>query len=74
MTGIFYIVTRIYFKGSEKNNSIQYFTDKLEASQRFYNVIAADLADAAVTYQYADIRDNQGNYVDGINPVIYDRR
>ena len=74
MTGIFYIVTRIFFKGTEKNNSIQYFSNKLEASQRFYNIIAADLANADVTYQYADIRDSQGNYVDGINPVIYDRR
>lgn len=74
MDGIFYIVFRIFFKGAEETHSTQYFTDKRQATQRFYNIVASELADPAVTYQYADIRDSNGSYVDGINPVIYDRR
>lgn len=74
MNPIFYIVIRIFNKGTQENHSVQQYTDKRTATQRFYNIIAADLADDAVTYQYAEIRDSNGNQVDGINPVVYDRR
>ena len=74
MNPIFYIVTRLYMIGTEENHSIQTFTDKRTASQRFYNIIAADLANNDVTYQFASICDSFGNYVDGIEPVVYDRR
>ena len=74
MNPIFYIVIRIYNKGEQQNHSVQQFTDKRTATQRFYNIIAADLADDAVTYQYTEIRDCYGNPVDGLMPVVYDRR
>ena len=48
MNESFYIVTRIYFKGENETHSIQIFTDHRQATQRFYNIIAADLADDAV--------------------------
>lgn len=72
MDGIFYIVTRIFFKGDNETHSIQLFTDSRQATQRFYGIIAADLADAAITYQFASICDNFGNNL--LNPVVYDRR
>ena len=71
---MFYIVTRIIYKGSTESHSVEIKTDPRQATQRFYNVIAADLADDTVTYQYASITDCYGNYVDGIRPVVYDRR
>ena len=72
MNESFYIVTRIYFKGENETHSVQIFTDHRQATQRFYNIIAADLADDAVTYQFAAICDNFGNNL--LNPVVYDRR
>lgn len=74
MKDMFYIVIRIYNKGNQQNHSVQEFTDRRAATQRFYNIIAADLADTDVTYQYTEIRDCFGGMVDGLNPVIYDRR
>lgn len=74
MNELFYIVIRIADKDEQKTHSVQEFTDKRTATQRFYNIIAADLADDSVTYQYTEIRDCFGGMVDGLNPVIYDRR
>ena len=70
----FFIVTRLFYKGTTENHSIQTFTDKRQATQRFYNIVAADLADNDITFQYASIVDCYGNMVDGIRPVVYDRR
>lgn len=72
MGEFFYIVTRIYFKGDNETHSVQLFADRRQATQRFYNIIAADLADNAITYQFASICDNLGGNV--LNPVVYDRR
>ncbi len=74
MENYFYIVTRLFYKGSAETHSVQILTDRRQATQRFYNTIAADLADNDVTYQFASIVDCYGNPVDGIKPVIYDRR
>ena len=74
MDGLFYIVFRVFFKGATETHSTQYYTDKRQATQRFYNVISAELADPDVTYQFAELKDSTGNYVDGIYPVVYDRR
>lgn len=71
---MFYIVTRIFIKGTEENHSVQTFQDKRQATQRFYNIIASDLADPEVVYQFASIADSLGNQVDQIKPVVYDRR
>lgn len=71
---MFYIVTRIIYKGATESHSVEIKTDRRLATQRFYNIIAADLADENVTYQFASIVDCHGNYVDNLQPVIYDRR
>ena len=68
----FFIVTRIFYKGENETHSVQIFADKRQATQRFYGIVAADLADNAVTYQFASICDSLGNNV--LNPVVYDRR
>ena len=72
MNEAFYIVTRIFYKGDNETHSVQIFSDSRQATQRFYGIIAADLADNAITYQFASICDNWGNNV--LNPVVYDRR
>ena len=75
MSGNFYIVNRIVFKGKDESHSTQYFTDKLAATQRVYNIVASDLADTAVTYQMAELKDSFGNYLPDLpKPIIYDRR
>ena len=75
MDGIFYIVERIFFKGSQETHSTQFFTDRLAATQRMYNIVAADLADPEITYQLASVKDSTGNYLfDNPKPIVYDRR
>ena len=66
-----YQIIRIFFKGEVKNNSVEYKTDFIEASQRFYNIIAADLGNSEVTYQATYLKDKFGH--DVIAPVVYDR-
>lgn len=66
-----FLVIRFYIKDGVEGHSIQKFDDKLIATQRFYNIIAADLADTSITYQYTEIRGTDGGIVDGLNPVIY---
>lgn len=74
MENIFYIITRIIYKGETESHSVEIKTDRRQATQRFYNIVAADLADNAVTYQFCSICDCYGNYVDNLRPVVYDRR
>lgn len=66
-----YQIIRIFFKGETKQHSVDYKDDLLQASQRFYNIIAADLANQEVTYQAAYLKDKYGH--DIIAPVVYDR-
>lgn len=66
-----YQIIRITFKGETKTNSVEYKSDYIEASQRFYNIIAADLANAEVTYQATYLKDAYGK--DVIDPVVYNR-
>lgn len=74
MENYFFIVTRIFYKGESETHSVQIIADKRQATQRFYNIIAADLADNDITYQFASIVDIWGNPVDNLHPVVYDRR
>ena len=74
MNGIFYVVFRFYYKGTEETHSTQFFPDKRQATQRFYNIVAQDLADNDITFQYCEITDCMGNAVDGLRPVVYDHR
>lgn len=66
-----YQVIRLFFKGDKETHSMQLFDDYLSAQQRYYNIIAADLADADITYQAAYIINAQGLMVDG---KVFDRR
>lgn len=68
---MFYQVIRIFFKGEARSNSVEYFDDYNAAQQRFYNVIAADLANAEVTYNAAYLIDNAGNV---LRKEFFDRR
>lgn len=66
-----FVVVRIFFKGSEETHSVEFKDTLLEAQQRFFNIVAADLANADVTYQAAYIIDASGLMVEG---RVFDRR
>lgn len=68
---MFYQVIRIFFKGENKSNSVEYFDDYLSAQARYHNIIAADLQNQEVTYQGTYIIDNGGNMLER---AIFDRR
>lgn len=74
MNGFFYIVFRIFYKNGKWNHSIQEIADKRQATTRYYNIVAADLGDNDVLYQYCEIKDCTGRPVDNLPPVVYDRR
>lgn len=68
---MFYQVIRIFFKGATKSNSVEYYDNYESALQRYFNIIAADLANAEVTYNAAYLIDNGGNT---IRKEVFDRR
>ena len=63
-------VIRIFFKGENETHSVQFFDTLLEAQQRFFNIVAADLANAEVTYQATYIINASGLMVEG---RVFDR-
>lgn len=65
-----FTVIRIFFKADAETHSIQFFDSYLAAQQRYYNIIAADLATEDITYQAAYIINSQGLMVDG---KVFDR-
>lgn len=68
---IFYQVFRIFFKGDNRNHSIQYFDNYSDAEIRFYSVIASDLADKTIDYNAAYLIDSYGNTIEY---KVFDRR
>lgn len=75
MDGTFFIITRIFYKGSSETHSVEIKTDRQQAAQRVYNIVAADLADSTITYQFVDVVDCYGSRLyDFPKPIIYDRR
>ena len=68
---MFFQVIRIFFKGANKSHSVEYFDSYEPALQRYFNVIAADLANNEVTYNAAYLIDNGGNV---IRREVFDRR
>ena len=68
---MFYQVIRIFFKGEQKSNSIEYKDSYTEALQRYFNIIAADLANNDVTYNAAYLIDSDGSV---IRKDVFDRR
>lgn len=65
-----FVVVRIFFKGEAETHSVQFFDTYIEAQQRYYNVIAADLASEDITYQAAYIINADGLMMDG---KVFDR-
>ena len=56
----FYNVIRQFYKSGTETHSVQVFTDYDSALQRYFNVIATDLADADITYNAAYLIDSNG--------------
>lgn len=71
MEGIFYTVIRQFYKGTQETHSMEVFADKNAASQRYFNIIAADLGAADITWQAAYIIDSNGTMIEG---RVFDRR
>lgn len=71
MEGIFYNVIRQFFKGETETHSMEVKADRDTAVQRFFNILAADLADAAITYNSAFVIDSNGVMIEG---RVFDRR
>ena len=68
---MFFQVIRIFFKGATKSHSVEYHDSYESALQRYFNIIAADLANEQVTYNAAYLVDNDGNM---IRRDVFDRR
>ena len=68
---MFYTVIRQFFKGENETHSMEIKTDKETAVQRFFNILAADLADSTITYNAAYIIDSNGLMIEG---RVFNRR
>jgi hypothetical protein len=68
---MFYTVIRQFYKGATETHSVEVKADKDAALQRYFNIIAADLADATITYNAAYIIDSNGLMIEG---RVFDRR
>jgi len=68
---MFYQVIRIFFKGATKSHSVEYNDSYDSALQRYFNVIAADLANNEVTYNAAYMIDSNGGVM---RSEVFDRR
>jgi len=61
---MFYIVNRLFYKGEAETHSTQMFKTYEEARKRYYNIVATDLNDDAITYQMASILSSEGMLLD----------
>ena len=66
-----FAIIRIFYKGDKETHSVEFKDSYFEAQQRYYNIIATDLANPDVTYQAAYIIDARGLMLDG---KVFDRR
>lgn len=66
-----FAIIRIYYKGAAETHSVEFKDTLLEAQQRFFNVVAADLANNDITYQACYVVDKSGLMVEG---RVFDRR
>lgn len=71
MDGMFFQIVRVFFKGDKETHSVEFKSDRNEAIQRYFNIIAADLANAEITYNAAYIIDSNGLMLEG---RVFDRR
>lgn len=65
-----FAVIRIYYKGDKETHSVELKDSYFEAQQRFYNIIASDLANPDITYQATYIINSSGLMMDG---KVFDR-
>ena len=65
-----FAIIRIFYKGDKETHSVEFKDTYLEAQQRYYNVIATDLANPDITYQAAYIINAAGLMLDG---KVFDR-
>lgn len=68
---MFWSIVRQYYKGTAETHSVEVKADKDAALQRYFNIIAADLADATITYNACYIIDSNGVMIEG---RVFDRR
>ena len=62
---MFYTVVRQFFKNGSETHSVEVKLTYEEALQRYFNIIAADLADSTITYNAAYIIDSNGTMLEG---------
>lgn len=65
-----FIIVRVFFKGESETHSVEFKGTYFEAQQRYYGIIAADLANPDITYQAAYIINASGLMMDG---KVFDR-
>lgn len=65
-----FTVVRVFFKGEAETHSVEFKSTYFEAQQRYYGIIAADLANPDITYQAAYIINASGLMMDG---KVFDR-
>lgn len=71
---VFYKVYRLFIKGTQTpSRSVEFFNTYAEAEVRFYQIIAADIANPEITYHECFVRDNYGVTPNGLDKV-FDRR
>lgn len=68
---MFYTVIRQFYKGEAETHSMEVKTDLNSALQRYFSIIATDLANDEITYQAAYIIDSNGTMIEG---RVFDRR
>ena len=71
MNNLFYTVIRQFIKNGNESHSMEIKTEWNNALQRYFNIIASDLADAAITYHAAYIISSNGQMMEG---RVFDRR
>lgn len=57
---MFYRVDRLFYKDGVETHSMQVFENYEDARKRYFNLIATDLNDDAITFQMADIISSEG--------------
>lgn len=65
-----FAIVRIFYKGNVEQHSVEFRDTYLEAQQRYYTIIATDLANTDITYQAAYIINAGGLMLDG---KVFDR-
>lgn len=62
---MFFTVIRQFFEGEAESHSMEIKQTKDEALQRYFNIIATDLANPIITYNAAYIIDSNGLMIEG---------